>query len=97
MDNQNESMKGSLTPRALRIQSMKDEIHDRGCCVLVDSKEGEMWVEHMKAGWKSYARFIPGDPESIEQAWETCRDTAFFMWSDFQAEPGRLPLGSRRS
>lgn len=83
MENQNATMKSSSRARNLRIQCRKDEIHSRGCCVLIH-KAGEMWVKHLATGWRSYARFIPGDPESIADAWETCLDIAQGMDADYQ-------------
>jgi len=97
MDNQNETLKVRLSLRNARIQCMKDEIHARGCVVSFHYQDREMWVRHLETGWRSYVRYEIGDLQGIEEAWEKCRDIAFFMWSDFHADSGRLPVGSRRS
>jgi len=85
MDNQNGIMKRSPSARAQRIQSMKDEINDRGCSVTIHYQDREMWVEHRETGWRAYTRYEFRDLQAAEEAWEKCRDIAFFMWSDFHA------------
>lgn len=83
MENQNATMKSSSRALNARIQRRKDEIHAYGCCVLIHKIAGEMWVRHLATGWRSYARFIPGDLESIADAWETCLDIAQGMDADY--------------
>ena len=91
MENQN--IKFPPTPRALRIMEMKIKIRDLECECEMNMEMHDLWITHLKTGWRACVRFPSGGLrrgletlylQSIEDCWKDALEVALRMDSDFQ-------------